>query len=453
MPDPDRDGYRDAALSLHGGIHATDALTLEANALRSEGHNAYDSNPDFGLADNSETVQQVVGGKLRYAPGSRGHVAADCRAQHRYVLAISSAMSSIDRFDSRRDSAALQGDIELRPGQLLTLGYDWLRDRGSVASPFSSYAAARGNRAGFAQYQGRFGRNDLQAALRRDDNDQFGGHDTGSVAWGVDAAHGLRFTASAGTAFKAPTFNELYYPFYGNPDLRPETSRSIEAGVAQRLSAWHWQLNAYQTTIDDLITYDTTLFAANNLDSARIRGAELTAGATLDGWDVSAQATFADPRNRSAGNESRQPAAAPRTPECTHRPGSRVRRMARGWHVDRRGRTLGRRRQHAARRRLRDAGPARRVRRRTRLGRAGRSAQRVRPGLRNRGVLQPAGAGVRAERALAAWGLNRRASWEWRLPSSAAFLRVADRAEAPAHAGSSSSGVPRNARSVRTSSR
>jgi len=299
-PDPDRDGYRDAALSLHGGIHATDALTLEANALRSEGHNAYDSNPDFGLADNSETVQQVVGGKLRYAPGSR--ITLQLTAG-RNIDASWNFIGDVfnDRFDSRRDSASLQGDIELRTGQLLTLGYDWLRDRGSVASPFSSYAAARGNRAGFAQYQGRFGRHDVQAAVRRDDNDQFGGHDTGSVAWGVDAAHGLRFTASAGTAFKAPTFNELYYPFYGNPDLQPETSRSIEAGVAQRLSAWHWQLSAYETTIDDLITYDTTLFAANNLDSARVRGAELTAGATLEGWNASAQATFADPRNRSAG--------------------------------------------------------------------------------------------------------------------------------------------------------
>jgi len=300
VPDPDRDGYRDAALSLRGGIHATDTLTLEANALRSEGRNAYDSNPDFGLADNSETVQQVLVGKLRYAPGSR--ITLQLTAGRN----IDTSWNFIgdvfnDRFDSRRDSAGLQGDIELRSGQLLTLGYDWLRDGGSVASPFSSYAAARGNRAGFAQYQGRFGRNDLQAAVRHDDNDQFGSHDTGSVAWGVDATHGLRFTASSGTAFKAPTFNELYYPFYGNPDLRPETSRSIEAGVAQRLSTWHWQLNAYQTTIDDLITYDTTLFAANNLDSARVRGVELTAGATLEGWDVSAQATFADARNRSAG--------------------------------------------------------------------------------------------------------------------------------------------------------
>jgi vitamin B12 transporter len=171
-----------------------------------------------------------------------------------------------------------------------------------VASDFAGFDKARGNRAGFVQYQGRFGRNDLQAALRHDDNDQFGGHDTGSLAWGIDAAHGLRFTANAGTAFKAPTFNELYYPYYGNTALRPETSRSIEAGVGQRLHAWHWQLNAYRTTIDDLITYDPTLFVANNLDRASVRGAELTAGTTLAGWDVSAQASAVDPRNRSSDN-------------------------------------------------------------------------------------------------------------------------------------------------------
>ena len=115
----------------------------------------------------------------------------------------------------------------------------------------------------------------------------------------MDAAHGLRFTASVGSAFKAPSFNELYFPFYGNPALQPETSRSAELGVAQRLDGWHWSLAAYRTVVDDLIVYDPTIFVANNIDSARIRGAELGAGATLAGWALSAQATFMDPRNRS----------------------------------------------------------------------------------------------------------------------------------------------------------
>jgi vitamin B12 transporter len=298
-PDPDRDGYRDVSLSLRGGVHPTDALTLEANALRGEGHNAYDSDPAWGLPDNSDTVQQVVGGKARYAPSERVTVQL---VAGRNVDASNDFLHDtfVDRFDSRRDSASLQADIGLARDQLLTVGADWLRDRGAVASPVASFDAARGNRAAFAQYQARIGHGDVQAALRHDDNDQFGGHDTGSLAWGIDTAHGVRVTASAGTAFKAPTLNELYYPYYGNAQLRPETSRSVEFGITRRLRAWHWQLNAYRTTIADLITYDPMMFVANNIDSARIRGGELTIGTTLSGWELAAQGTLTDPRNRSA---------------------------------------------------------------------------------------------------------------------------------------------------------
>ncbi|HSR65770.1 MAG TPA: TonB-dependent receptor, partial [Xanthomonadaceae bacterium] len=157
---------------------------------------------------------------------------------------------------------------------------------------------------GFVQYQGTFGRQQLQAALRRDDNDQFGGHATGSAAWGMDFARGLRATASYGTAFKAPSFNELYFPFYGNEALRPETSRSAEVGIDQHLARWHWQLHAYQTEIEELITYDSRLFMANNLDRARIRGVEFGVDAALAGWQLAAQATLADPRNRSQGADA-----------------------------------------------------------------------------------------------------------------------------------------------------
>lgn len=300
-PDPDRDGYRNHALSLRGGLTPGEAWTLEGNALRSEGHNAYDSAIEFGLPDNSDTVQQVVGGKVRYAPDAR--FALQLTAG-RNLDASTQYLGDVftDRFWSTRDNAALQGDIGLAQGQLLTLGLDWLRDRGAVEGAFPLHV--RADRAGFVQYQGAFGRQQLQAALRHDDNDQFGGHDTGSIAWGTDLTHGLRLTASYGTAFKAPTFNELYFPFYGNAALRPETSRSAEVGVAQRGAHWHWQLNAYQTDVSDLITYDSQLFEANNLDRARIRGAEFMVDATLAAWQLAAQATLVDPRNRSAGEDA-----------------------------------------------------------------------------------------------------------------------------------------------------
>jgi vitamin B12 transporter len=303
-PDPDRDGYHNRALSLRAGLTPGDAWTIEGSALRSEGHNDYDANIDFLLPDSSDTVQQVLGGKLRYAPDARLSLqfsaGRNLDASKNYLHGVYS-----DRFWSTRDSAGVQADLALAQGQLLTLGVDWLRDHGAVRSAFADYERSRGNRAGFAQYQGRFGRHELQAALRHDDNDQFGGHDTGSLAWGTDLGRGLRVTASMGTAFKAPSFNELYYPYYGNPTLRPETSRSLEAGLAQRGEGWHWRLDAFQTDIDDLISYDSRVFRASNIDRARIRGAEIGAGATVGGWRIDAQASFADPRNLGADHDGK----------------------------------------------------------------------------------------------------------------------------------------------------
>lgn len=299
-PDPDADGYENNALSLRAGFRPTDALTIEAQGLRAEGNNAYDADPMWGLPDESDTVQQVVGGSVRYAPGER--VALKLTAGRNTDRSDNSRDgSAISFFESTRDSATLQGDFGVGAAQLLTLGYDWARDRGSVGDAFSGYAAERGNRAGFAQYQGAFGTHDLQASLRRDDNDQFGGHTTGGLAWGMDFGPGLRLTANAGTAFKAPSFNELYFPFFGNPELLPETSESAELGLGQRRGDWRWQLNAFETRIDDLITYDTAIASANNLEQARIRGAELTGGLALAGWDVGLSASWVDPRNRSPG--------------------------------------------------------------------------------------------------------------------------------------------------------
>ncbi len=292
----DRDGYRNNSATLRADFSPSEAWQFDARALRATGHNDYDG--DYG--DNSDIVQQLVSGSARWRPSQQ--------VQVKLTLGRNADISDnfngnrfANRFDTTRDSASLQGDITVAPGQLLSVGADWLRDRAEVQDPYSPFDAARGNRAAFAQYQGKFGAHDLQASLRRDDNDQFGGHTTGGVAWGLGFGEGWRVTASHATAFKAPSFNELYFPFFGNPNLRPETARSSEVGIGQRVDGWHWQLGAYQTRIDDLITYDTTIFAANNIEQARIRGVELAGGATFGAWSLRGQVDRLDARNLSVG--------------------------------------------------------------------------------------------------------------------------------------------------------
>jgi vitamin B12 transporter len=107
---------------------------------------------------------------------------------------------------------------------------DWQRE--AVASNYVFTRDARTNRGVFAQWQRAFGAQSLQANVRQDDNSQFGGKTTGSVLWGWNFAKDLRVTASWGTAFRAPTFNDLYYPGFSNPKLRchcANTPRSVRA--------------------------------------------------------------------------------------------------------------------------------------------------------------------------------------------------------------------------------
>jgi len=70
-----------------------------------------------------------------------------------------------------------------------------------------------------------------QASLRRDDSTQFGARSTGSVAYGYAFPSGMGVTSSYGTAFKAPTLNDLYYPGFSNPDLKPESAHKADVAI------------------------------------------------------------------------------------------------------------------------------------------------------------------------------------------------------------------------------
>lgn len=292
----DQDGYRNNSATVRADFTASEAWQFDARAFRATGHNDYDGD----YVDNSDIVQQVVGATARWTPSTTTQlkltVGRNTDDSNNFI-----GSTFANRYDTTRDNANLQGDFTLAQGHVLTAGFDWLRDRADVVDPYSPFNKSRGNRAVFAQYQAKFDAQDLQLSLRRDDNDQFGGHTTGGIAWGMGFGQGWRLTASHATAFKAPSFNELYYPGYSNPLLRPESSRSTELGLGQRLDTWHWQVNAYQTRINDLIAYDSTLFAPNNVEQARIRGVELTAGTRIGEWNVQGQLSTLDARNRSAG--------------------------------------------------------------------------------------------------------------------------------------------------------
>lgn len=117
----------------------------------------------------------------------------------------------------------------------------------------------------------------VTAGLRYDRHSQFGAawSPRASLVWNsADALWKVR--ASGGSAFRAPTVGELYYPFGGNPDLKPERSRSYEAGVERTTGGGTGRIEVtlFWNEFRDLIVYDFATNQDKNVQNARTRGVE-----------------------------------------------------------------------------------------------------------------------------------------------------------------------------------
>ncbi len=307
--EPDDDGFRNWSGSLRGGYRFASGLEIDAHAMRSSSETEYDG----GFSNREEAMLQVVGATLRYAPLDGWQV----------TLGGGNSQEESDNFkdssaagytDTERDTVVLQNDLYLGERHLITLGADYQDDR--LKSSTAYVVSSRDNRGVFLQYQGRLGRSDIQLTLREDDNQQFGRHRTGGVAWGISWDEGGRFTISHGTAFRAPNFNELYYPSDpvwgggGNPDLEPEESRSFELSLSATTGWGRWSLNAYETGIRNLIP---VIVSQGNIGQARIRGLEAIVAADIGEWRFNGNLTLLDPRNRS--DDTNRGKLLPRRPQ------------------------------------------------------------------------------------------------------------------------------------------
>ncbi|MFC0703847.1 vitamin B12 transporter [Marinobacter persicus] len=174
---------------------------------------------------------------------------------------------------------------------------------------------SRTNAALFGQLRLNFGPSDLQLSLRGDDNEAYGTNDTGAIALGHQFDRSHRMRVSYGTAFRAPTFNDLYYPlevygpdssYSGNPELEPEESETLELGFSGNYQTWFWDVAAYQLDVENLIALETDssgLMSPKNVDKARIRGLELQSGLKVNGWTGKASVSLMDPENKANGKD------------------------------------------------------------------------------------------------------------------------------------------------------
>lgn len=301
--EPDDDGYERQHVSLKAGHRFANGLRTELSALQATGENDFDGS----FNNSSEFTQQALSAKLSYDLNE--HVALNAQVgqsrDESQNFLNGEALTSFSTYNTKRTSASVQADIALREEDNLIVGVDFQQDE--VDSDVDYAEKSRDNTAVFAAYRTAMAGNDIDVSLRHDDNEQFGTHDTGAIAVGRDLNNGMWVTASYGTAFKAPTFNNLYFPFSGDPNLEPETSQNLEVGVSGKAAQGQltWSATAFNNDIEKLISYPPPDFAVSQTDKARIQGLELTAQTQVAGWQVQANATVQKPENRSGANKGK----------------------------------------------------------------------------------------------------------------------------------------------------
>lgn len=295
--DPDNDGYENSHFLLNGKM-TIGSHTLSAFA------SALDANIEFDQGESNKRNREVgivLEGKLS---DTWQH---SLSVGHSYENLETPIYDNV--FGSRRLAVDWVNTFDINENNRFNAGVNWSSENGfNEDFGFTTIDNTRRNTGLFASWRGEFASNTFELAARRDENSQFGGKTTGQAAWGLELNEDVRLRASWGQGFRAPNFNELYYPgffgfFAGNDALRPESSNSAELGLNFNITSQQtFEASAYRTKVTDLIAFEGFNFQATNIDRARLKGAEIEYQFSGDVFSIAANAAWQDARNLD-GNE------------------------------------------------------------------------------------------------------------------------------------------------------
>ena len=305
--DGDDDAYRNTSSSAFLSWDVSDQLSTEFSYQLSRGESEFDNAglpfTKFRVESLSNKTAFSITENLKVTSTiARSTDLSDSR-NHSPGLGFGS-------LKTRRDSYGLQSDYQLGENQIFTLGGEIYNDRVSGDTAYAN--DSRENRAFYGQYQLSLGQFELLAGWRKDDSEVFDTANTRNLSLGYKINDNIKAIYSYSTGFKAPSFNELYFPGFGNAGLNPERSKSRELTFKGNWEPVNLELSFFRTKFKDLI--ETAFvgvsveapfgFLPVNVGEARIKGFDLVAARELAGFDISSSYTWIDPDDISGAKDS-----------------------------------------------------------------------------------------------------------------------------------------------------
>ncbi len=294
---PDRDAYENTS----GLIKLTHQLwqgeVVSLSLWQSKGKTRFDS----GLSNDALSTQTLSGSQLT------SENAFTNWWKSRLSIGTTSDESVVtsnfpSRFKTTQNQFAWQNQLATSAGDAL-LGFE--RRSEKVAATTNYTSRTRTTDSVFGSVSQRVGAQTLTINARHDKEDQFGSRDTGGISWGYQLWKDELIYLSAGRAFRAPSFNDLYFPGFSNPLLRPEKSESGEFGWRLNRSAFQLNFAVFENRIEDLIAFDSATLRPQNVRRARIRGWELAFDTKFADIDWRARVTAQQPEDADTNKQLR----------------------------------------------------------------------------------------------------------------------------------------------------
>lgn len=306
---PDNDGYTKDSAS--GQLGVTLARGHEAGLLFM--HSSLDSQFDNGASSYDARSEQTLNNfalysKHQFLPGWQVRFQAS-RAHDKSATFNDASATGYSNIDSRQKSYSAQSDLVLGTDLLQVL---LERREEKVATTTENMSRERSTNSAAIAYSLKRGAHLGTASARYDDSSQYGSVKTGGLGYGYRISSTLRANTSIGSSFRAPTFNDLYYPNYGVEANQPEHGRNVEAGLAYKSGELEATAVYYRNRLRDLLVYTNTcpvevathaFGCTYNVNRATLSGLSVGARTRIGALDLNGAFDLQDPQDDTTGKQ------------------------------------------------------------------------------------------------------------------------------------------------------
>lgn len=296
----DRDGWRQTGGSLRAGLQAGAGWRAELVALQATGTTDLDDGPAARAQAELTTRSTALTARGPVAGPWRTRVTFSEAVDGYNTLSSASAFATLGLIQTRSRNLAWENAVTTPIGEAQVL---LERTTETVSRPGAAFTVSERDidAAGLVLAGQRAGHT-WQASLRRDRNSQFGGVTTGAVGYGYAVTPAWRVGGSLGTSQTLPSFNQLYFPGFGNPKLVPEEGEHVELHA-------RWLMNTgevgHSLRVSPFVHRYRNFINSGprptNEPRVRTEGVTLAYSGSWKGWVWSATVDYSDPRIQTEG--------------------------------------------------------------------------------------------------------------------------------------------------------